>query len=130
MPEFRLAGPDATERLGAALGGLLRAGDVVALSGELGAGKTSLARGLVRALAGADADVPSPTYTLVQSYELGWRDMGSGVMVVEWPDRAGVNLPHARLDVVLGFDGEGRTARLSPLGEAWQDRLKALETLI
>ena len=59
----------ATARLGAALAGLLRAGDVIALKGDLGAGKTTLARGLIRALCGKDTEVPSPTYTLVQAYD-------------------------------------------------------------
>ena len=63
--------PDETDTLalGARLAGLLRAGDVVALSGGLGAGKTTLVRGLIQSLLGA-VDVPSPTYTLVQSYAL------------------------------------------------------------
>ena len=66
---FILADDAATRALGAALAGLLMAGDVIALHGDLGAGKTTLTRGLIQALCGADEDVPSPTYTLVQAYD-------------------------------------------------------------
>lgn len=135
----------ATRALGARLGALLRAGDVVALYGGLGAGKTTLARGLIGALLGEGTDVPSPTYTLVQTYdapaftlwhfdlyrleqagdvhELGWDETQSGVALVEWPDKAGSHLPDWRLDVMLEMAGEGRRARLEPRGEDWQTRV-------
>src|SRR5258708_3251941 len=64
--DFRLASPEKTERLGAALGRVLARGEAVCLSGPLGAGKSVLARGLVRALAPNEAEIPSPTFTLVQ----------------------------------------------------------------
>ena len=114
-PTFILADDAATRALGAALAGLLKAGDVIALHGDLGAGKTTLTRGLIQALCGADEDVPSPTYTLVQAYdgpgfpiwhfdlyrldrpdevrELGWDETQAGVALIEWPDRAGRYLP-------------------------------------
>jgi len=95
----------AMHALAARLAPLLKAGDVVALQGGLGAGKTTFARGLISALMGQDTDVPSPTYTLVQTYmagdlaiwhfdlyrletpeeivELGWDDTVSGVALIE-----------------------------------------------
>jgi len=137
-----------TQALGARLAAELRAGDVVALHGDLGAGKTTLVRGLIRALLGAEEEVPSPTYTLVQMYEapglmvwhfdlyrletpddlmeLGWDETSGGAALVEWPERAGGHLPRTRLDVHLEFSGEGRRARLEPRGEGWQERLDEL----
>ena len=147
---FALADPDATARLAAALAPLLRVGDVVALRGELGTGKTTFARALIRALTGGDEEVPSPTFTLVQSYaapafeiwhfdlyrlekpddaiELGIEDaMADGVTLVEWPERLGPWLPADRLDVRLSYaDGEaGRNAALCGGGE-WPERLRGL----
>ncbi len=69
MLDLRLADATDTERLGARLASLLRQGDALCLSGPLGAGKTTLARGLIRALTTPDEEVPSPTFTLVQFYE-------------------------------------------------------------
>ena len=67
--EISLAGEEATIDLGAKLALNLRAGDCISLIGDLGAGKTTLSRGLIQALMGADTEVPSPTYTIVQTYE-------------------------------------------------------------
>jgi tRNA threonylcarbamoyladenosine biosynthesis protein TsaE len=125
------AGPDALEAFGARLAPLLRAGDVVTLSGDLGAGKTTLARGLLRGL-GFAGEVPSPTYTLVQSYappevrlaiwhcdfyrlddpneavELGL-DETDAALLVEWPERVAGDLPASPL--ALRIDGAGTPAR-------------------
>lgn len=142
---FDLDDDASTRALGGALSGLLKTGDVIALHGELGAGKTTLTRGLVQALCGLDEDVPSPTYTLVQAYEapdfalwhydlyrleapedvneLGWDDTQDGVAVIEWPARAGRYLPANRLDLTLEMLGEQRRARLEPVGEDWHKRL-------
>ncbi|KCZ93289.1 tRNA (adenosine(37)-N6)-threonylcarbamoyltransferase complex ATPase subunit type 1 TsaE [Hyphomonas johnsonii] len=142
---FDLADDAATQALGAALGGVLARGDVVALRGDLGAGKTTLVRGLIRALTTPEEEVPSPTYTLVQSYdgpdfafwhfdlyrlnapdelhELGWDETQEGVALIEWPDRAGRHLPAYRLEIDLEILGEQRRARLEPFGEDWQKRL-------
>jgi len=121
--------------LGARLGRALRAGDTVALIGGLGAGKTTLARGLVQS-ALPDEIVPSPTYTLVQTYELDsftlWHcdlyrlehpdeayelglidAMGEDVCLLEWPDRLGPLLPVEILKVEIGFDGDGRILTLT-----------------
>lgn len=125
---------------GARLGQALEPGDVVTLSGGLGAGKTTLARGLVQQ-ALPNETVPSPTYTLVQNYdmpkftlwhcdlyrlehpdeayELGLIDaMGEDVCLLEWPDRLGDLLPDAVLKVEIDFAGKGRLIKLS----GWDDR--------
>ncbi|MDP3458185.1 MAG: tRNA (adenosine(37)-N6)-threonylcarbamoyltransferase complex ATPase subunit type 1 TsaE [Hyphomonas sp.] len=145
MRILELASDGDTRALGARLALLLRRGDVIALRGELGAGKTTLVRGLIQALLGPEEEVPSPTYTLVQAYEapdfpvwhfdlyrletaddileLGWDETQYGVALIEWPERAGAYLPVNRLDVFLEISGDGRRARLEPGGEGWQERL-------
>lgn len=144
----RLPDADATAALGARLAPMLRAGDVVALWGDLGLGKTTLVRGLVRAAVGGNVDVPSPTFTLVQTYELprcslwhfdlyrlerpedAW-ELGveeafvEAASMIEWPDRLGPLLPRDRLDILLEAAGGGRIARLSG-SAAWTDRLEVL----
>jgi tRNA threonylcarbamoyladenosine biosynthesis protein TsaE len=134
----------ATAALGARLARASRPGDVIALEGNLGAGKTTLARGLIRALAGAETDVPSPTFTLVQTYEtpglavwhfdlyrlesaveareLGLDEAMDGLTLLEWPDRLDQLLPAARLEVRLSFEGEGRIARLADHSD-WSKRI-------
>ncbi|GEO80931.1 tRNA (adenosine(37)-N6)-threonylcarbamoyltransferase complex ATPase subunit type 1 TsaE [Pararhodospirillum oryzae] len=143
---------DATTRLGAGLARLARAGDVIALWGDLGAGKSTLARGAVRALTTPGEDVPSPTFTLVQTYDptepgrppvwhfdlyrlddpeealaLDLDDaFAEALSLIEWPERLGVYLPDSRLDVALRPrpSGEtGREARLVPQGGDWDQRL-------
>ncbi|MGE3905901.1 MAG: tRNA (adenosine(37)-N6)-threonylcarbamoyltransferase complex ATPase subunit type 1 TsaE [Reyranellaceae bacterium] len=140
----------ASEALGAALAPLLRRGDVVCLQGDLGAGKTTLARGLLRALAGDPGmDVPSPTFTLVEVYEFpalsvwhfdlyrlkqpedAWelgleQALGEAASVIEWPERLGALLPAQRLEVRLSTDGAGRRAELAGSAE-WRDRLARLQ---
>lgn len=141
--ESFLADEDATTRLGQDLAMALRPGDLVALSGDLGAGKTTLARGLIRAMTEDSAlDVPSPTFTLVQSYdarvpvhhldlyrlsspdeldELGLDEMLSeGAVLVEWPERAGDRLPAGAVAVELVHEGEGRLARIAGSGPAFE----------
>jgi len=142
--DFRLDHEADTQRLGAALAGELRAHEAICLSGPLGAGKSSLARGLIRALAGADTEAPSPTFTLVQTYatprfplahfdlyrlarpeealELGLDDaLDEGAAVIEWAEKLGHHLPANRLDVELTIQGAARRARLRPRG-AWEGR--------
>ena len=143
---IELADEAATARLGADLAAVARVGDVFALSGDLGAGKTTLARGFVRALAGGPAmDVPSPTFTLVQSYpgriavhhfdlyrlasgsdldELGFDEaVSDGVALVEWPERAAELLPAGRIRIELAHRGEGRVATIDA-PEATLSRLR------
>jgi len=133
-----------TEALGAAVGRALKAGDVVCLWGPLGAGKTTLARGLIRALTRPDEEAPSPTFTLVQTYdgpefavahldlyrlsgpddvrELGLDEvLEEGAAVIEWPERLEGRLPPDRLDIRLRTLGEGRVAELERHGR-WKDR--------
>ncbi len=132
--ELPLPDLDATARLGAGIAGGLRPGDAVALWGDLGAGKTTLARAILRALGVAD-DVPSPTFTLVQNYqttpriahfdlyrlksaremeELGFEDaLAEGAVLVEWPERAPEALPPEALHVRLKQENGTRTARLT-----------------
>jgi tRNA threonylcarbamoyladenosine biosynthesis protein TsaE len=130
-----LAGLAATGALGARIAASLKVGDAVALEGDLGAGKTTLARAILQAL-GVSEDVPSPTFTLVQVYEtprltvrhydlyrierpaeveeLGLDEaLDDGAALIEWPERALAWLPPDRLHVTLGIEGEGRFARIS-----------------
>lgn len=149
LKSFSLKDAAASERLGASLAPLLRARDVVALHGDLGAGKTTLARGLLRTLAGdPEMDVPSPTFTLVEVYEfpavtvwhfdlyrlkqpedvweLGLEQaLGEAASLIEWPERLGPLLPASRLDIKLQAEDGGRRAELSGTGD-WAQRLQVL----
>ena len=137
MPTFSFSLPDetATEQLGATLAARLKPGDVVGLRGELGAGKTTLARAILHAASGdPKLIVPSPTFTLVEIYEtaagtfwhfdlyrletpeqvfeLGWEDaLAEGIVLVEWPERLGPLMPK-HFSVTLEVDGDGRKALL------------------
>lgn len=146
-PSLSLGLPDlaATEALGRRIAVLLRPGDAVLLDGPLGAGKTALARALLRHLVGDPAlDVPSPSYTLVQEYEtergpvshfdlwrldgpaalheLGWDEARAGIVLVEWPDRLEHLAPADALRVALRPAGAGRAAAL----QGWSGRLGGL----
>jgi tRNA threonylcarbamoyl adenosine modification protein YjeE len=138
-PTFRaeIVLPDlaATAALAGRIAPLLRAGDAVALWGDLGAGKTTLARAILRAL-GVTEEVPSPTFTLVQSYEtprltvahydlyrlksarelheLGFREaLEDGAVLVEWPERAPEFLPDETLHLRLALEDEGRRVKIT-----------------
>lgn len=142
---------EATLALGAALGHALEPGVVIYLEGDLGAGKTTLVRGALRAL-GHTGPVKSPTYTLVELYKLsrldlhhfdfyrfsdprewidaGFRESFNGriVSLIEWPRKAGGLLPRADLEITLEPSGTGRNASLrstSPRGEAMLERVRA-----
>ena len=133
----------ATADLGQSLAETLRPGDVIALSGPLGVGKTALVRAMLGAL-GQSGEVPSPTFAIVQPYEaldppvwhvdlyriedsseleeLGLDAAGEGVLVVEWPERAG---PHAfpdALRLVLDFAEGGARRLTASVPPAWESR--------
>jgi tRNA threonylcarbamoyl adenosine modification protein YjeE len=134
--QLMLHGPADTEALGARIAAGLRLGTAVALKGDLGAGKTVLARAILRAL-GVDEDVPSPTFTLVQSYEtpklavrhydlyrienaaemdeLGLEEaLDEGAALIEWPERAPSYIPDDALQVHIEVTGENsRRAHIS-----------------
>ena len=149
---MRVALPDedATQAFAGRLAGQLRTHDFVGLDGVLGIGKTTCARHMIAALAGHDMEVPSPSFTLVQSYdfdaftlwhfdlyrienpeavhELGFEDaLADGVVLVEWPERLGPLLPPERLDVRFsqGPSRDQRIADLAAHGD-WRGRLAAL----
>ena len=142
----------ATAALAARIAILSSAGDVIALRGELGSGKTTFARGFIRARGRRDEEVPSPTFTLVEIYEfpeaasavwhfdlyrlnksedvyeLGFEEALAGAIVlIEWPEHLGPLLPRERLDVELsaGVSPTARRARLSG-SRSWTRRLASL----
>ncbi|GHC51568.1 tRNA (adenosine(37)-N6)-threonylcarbamoyltransferase complex ATPase subunit type 1 TsaE [Neogemmobacter tilapiae] len=133
---FDLVDAAATERLGSALADWLRIGDTLLLEGPIGAGKTHLARSLIQARLGRAEDVPSPTFTLVQTYEDERGDIwhadlyrlsqvdevielgldaafDRAICLVEWPDRLGDLAPDGAFQLTLSAKGDGRVARLS-----------------
>jgi tRNA threonylcarbamoyladenosine biosynthesis protein TsaE len=141
---MRLEGPEATEAFGRRLAAQLRAGDVVALFGELGAGKTTLARGILAGL-GHDDEVASPTFPIVIPYETlavpAWHvdlyrvedpaeldelaldeAIEDGALIVEWPERMGDALWSHSLRLTLRREGEGARALTADVPAAWEGR--------
>ena len=140
-----LADEDAMRAFGASLAGVLRPGDLILLDGPLGAGKTTLVRGLLEAL-GHDGAVPSPSFAIVQPYddvvpplwhadlyriadpseleELGLDSiLGDGVLVVEWPGHAGQGAwPATAFALSLEPLDDGRRALTATPGEGWEER--------
>lgn len=141
-----LSNADATTALGERLAALLQAGDTLLLHGSIGAGKSHLARAFIQARLGRMEDVPSPTFTLVQTYdtdgpeiwhadlyrlshpdemlELGLGDaFASAICLIEWPDRLGSHTPSGALNLRLTDLGEGRAAHV------WGGRPEIIEAL-
>jgi tRNA threonylcarbamoyladenosine biosynthesis protein TsaE len=143
-----------TRALGRRLAGLLEAGDVVALSGELGTGKTCLVQGIAEGLGVAeDEEVRSPTFTLIHEHrgrlplyhldlyrlgdpaslpDVGWDAAvgAGGIAVIEWAERAAAWLPPDRLDIALAWQGAtDREVRVAPRGRSWAGRLARLRGL-
>jgi tRNA threonylcarbamoyladenosine biosynthesis protein TsaE len=150
MIAFDLPDEAATAMLAARISAVADAGDVIALKGDLGAGKTSFARAFIRARGDRDIAVPSPTFTLVQVYEftpaaiwhfdlyrltsseeaweLGIEDAFSeGISLIEWADRLGPLLPDRRLEINFAFGDrpDARQVLLYP-GSAWRERIHAI----
>jgi tRNA threonylcarbamoyladenosine biosynthesis protein TsaE len=146
MPVIDLPDEAATAAFAARVAAVAAEGDIIALKGDLGAGKTTFARAFIRAR-GCEEEVPSPTFTLVQIYEvrptaiwhfdlyrinspdeaweLGIEDaFVEGISLIEWPDRLGALLPQHRLEITFLF-GERPAARRAVLdaGQDWQRRL-------
>ena len=140
-----LPDPDATEAFGASLASLIRAGDVITLSGPLGAGKTSIARGLLAAL-GLAGEAPSPSFAIVQPYdppevrlpvlhvdlyrvedvaeleELGLEDTGDALLLVEWPERAGAGRWTDALELAIDIRPDGGRGLTVGVPAAWETR--------
>jgi tRNA threonylcarbamoyladenosine biosynthesis protein TsaE len=146
MPVVDLPDEAATAALAARISGLAAPGDIIALKGDLGAGKTSFARAFIRSR-GGEEEVPSPTFTLVQIYELAeaavWHldlyrlksaeeawELGiedafsEGISLIEWPERLEALLPQRRLQITLQY-GDRPEARRAVLdgGGNWPERL-------
>ena len=133
----------ATAALGGALARHARAGDVITLSGPLGVGKTALVRAMLGAM-GHEGEVPSPTFAIVQPYEaldppvwhvdlyriedaseieeLGLDEAAAGVLVVEWPERAGPNAFADALRLVLDFGAGGARSLTASVPPPWKSR--------
>ena len=131
--------------------------DVIALYGDLGAGKTVFSRAFIRSLGSPDEDVPSPTFTLVQTYdgekkdgtpltvwhfdlyriksaeeiyELGFEDaLSDGVCLIEWPERAERLLPKNRLEIAVraAENANARRIDITPCGKTWENRLDRIK---
>jgi len=134
---------EATAALGRRIARMLRPGDVVTLEGPLGVGKTALASGIIGAL-GHRGEVPSPSFAIVQPYdeldppvwhvdlfrvddpaelaELGLDEAGEGVLLVEWPDRAGAGAWPQALGLALDFAGGGARRLTANVTASWQGR--------
>ena len=147
MVVINLPDEAATARLAARLAAIARVGDIIALEGDLGAGKTAFARAFIRASGVADQEVPSPSFTLVQVYDAAeaeiWHfdlyrlaaadeawELGieeaflSGISLIEWPDRLGPLLPQRRLTLTLEFGDWPEARRAVIEGDAeWRARL-------
>ena len=134
---------EATARLGARLSGVARGGDVIALSGPLGVGKTALARGFIAGL-GHEGEVPSPSFAIVQPYEeldppvwhvdlyriekpseideLGLDSAVDAVLLVEWPERAGADEWPNALALSLDFARDGERILTAKVPPSWEGR--------
>ena len=140
------------ENLADRIASVCGSGDLICLFGDLGAGKTSFARAFIRALTGPDQEVPSPTFTLAQTYQVGesleslmvWHvdlyrlsdaeeiwELGleeaffESLVLIEWPERALELMPVKRLEIHLGFCDKSTTRSVVLKGNArWVDRLR------
>lgn len=138
-----LADPAATHAIAETLATQVRAGDVITLKGPLGAGKTELARALIAAL-GHSGEVPSPTFAIVQPYghldppvwhadlyrlqdpsellEIGLEEAEGGLLLVEWPERAGPGAFSGALSIALSIEAGGERCLTVDVPQAWEGR--------
>ncbi|HEC16840.1 MAG TPA: tRNA (adenosine(37)-N6)-threonylcarbamoyltransferase complex ATPase subunit type 1 TsaE [Sedimenticola sp.] len=150
MPGLKVRGEKAQEALGAALAAACPAACVIYLEGDLGVGKTTLVRGFLRGL-GHAGPVRSPTYTLLEPYDLpgrrcyhldlyrladpgeleylGIRDLlqGDAILLVEWPEKGGGELPAADLIIHIRYDHDGRRLELEPSGARGEQLVSRLK---
>ncbi|MGN0904620.1 MAG: tRNA (adenosine(37)-N6)-threonylcarbamoyltransferase complex ATPase subunit type 1 TsaE [Alphaproteobacteria bacterium] len=152
MYAFCVQNRAALEKAAADLAKLCRPKDVIALFGDLGMGKTVFARAFIRSFGRPEEEVPSPTFTLVQTYdvrtgnggetavwhfdlyrlkhpdeiyETGFEEaLSDGISLIEWPERAGNRLPGNRLEIHLsaGASPDERRVEIIPLGKTWKNR--------
>lgn len=151
--EFHLVSPEDTALLARCLGALLRAGDCVLLSGGIGAGKSHFARALILSRLPEPEDVPSPTFTLVQTYDLDEGDlwhadlyrlgdvdhivelglvdaMQSAITLIEWPDRLADLVPENALHIDISDPNKDdtRKIRVHATNPRWANVIEALQT--
>jgi len=152
--DLATASPEETRAVGEALAGMLRPGDVVSLTGDLGAGKTTLVQGAARAL-GVQDPVLSPTFLLVREYEgrvpiyhldvyrlerlqevldLGFEELMDrrAIVFVEWGDAIDMLLPaeHLQVELTLPADGQERRISVSWYGRSWAARIEPLAAVL
>lgn len=148
LSQFKTSSPNDTTALAQSFAELVRPGDVLLLEGDIGAGKTHFARSLIQFLQGAPEDVPSPTFTLIQTYdtrkgeilhadlyrltqveevdELGLFDaFGVAICLVEWPDRLGPDRPETALTLTFAVGDQNEIRDITASGKAalWKSRL-------
>lgn len=146
---LRLACEDDTVHLGQTLAQFAVAGDCILLRGQIGAGKSALARAFIRALLGPEVEVPSPTFTLVQTYDYGsveiWHadlyrlsapqeavELGlvdafeQQICLIEWPELLGDLAPDTALDIQLDVARDAHFATIT-YSETWRDRVRVLD---
>ena len=148
--KYILANKAETEALGASLAKIAAPGDIIALKGTLGSGKSVLARAFIRKYSKPAENIPSPTFTLVQSYDMGFvpvyhfdlyriinpeetielgieEAFSDGISLIEWPERLGSYLPKDHLEIWLRVNNKDSTRNIRLAGsKSWQPRLHNL----
>jgi tRNA threonylcarbamoyladenosine biosynthesis protein TsaE len=148
-----LKSPGETLAIAAELAKLCKIGDCILLYGDVGVGKTTFARGFIKAVAKSDEEIVSPTFTLVQTYplmsggmvwhcdlyrlknknelfELGLDEaFDNGIILIEWPELATNQVLQNSLSVRLDISGQGRSIIISGNSDVWKDRIKKLDML-
>ncbi len=152
--EFTLLDELKTQKLGNFISKLASKGDCFLLFGDLGAGKTTFARGFINEKMGFDDEIPSPTFTILQTYEnddfhinhfdlyrienkeeiweLGWEEIQNSISLIEWPQRAENYIPKQRIEISIKFNAAHRIANIKIFGngdfeEKWR---KFFESII